>query len=69
MCSECFQLSLGRSANRAGACASAAANASVSVDNVLAVTLGNCVYRTSLSASAASDAIVRNYICHNSIPP
>ena len=63
------RLSLRGSAYRAGASASAAANAGVSVDNVLAVTLGNCVYRTSLSASAASDAIVRNYVCHIDLPP
>ena len=63
------QLSLRGSAYRTCASASTAANAGVSVDNVLAVTLGNCVYRAALSASAASDAIVRNYVCHIDLPP
>lgn len=57
------------SANRAGACTSAAINASVSVDNILAVALRDSAYRTSISASAASDALVRNYICHSCFPP
>ena len=61
------RLALLRSANGTCACASAAVDASVSVDNVLAVTLGNCVYGAAISASAASDALVRNYVCHISI--
>lgn len=60
---------LGRCANRAGTCTSTAVNAGSCVDNVLAVTLRNSIYRTSLSAGAASDALVRNNVCHNSIPP
>ena len=63
------RLSLRGSAYRAGASASAAANAGVSVDNVLAVTFRNCLNGALSSASAASDAIVRNYVCHIDLPP
>ena len=45
-------------------CTAAAANALVSVDNVLAVTLGDAAGGASISASAASDALIRNLVCH-----
>ena len=45
-------------------CTAAAANALVSVDNVLAVALGNATGGASISASAASDALIRNLVCH-----
>lgn len=60
-----LKLFLSGSANRTYTCASTAANTCVSVDNVLAVTLRNSVYRAALSASAASDAIIRNNVCHD----
>ena len=63
------RLSLRGSAYRAGASASAAANAGVSVDNVLAVTFRNCLNGALSSASAARDAIIRNFISHRNDPP
>ena len=57
-------LLLNRSANRAGVCTRAAADALVSVDNVLAVTLGNARNGASISASAAANALVSNLVCH-----
>ena len=62
-------LFLSGSANRTYTCASTAANTSVSVDNVLAVTFGNCLNGALSSASAASDAIIRNFISHRNDPP
>ena len=61
-------LSLG-SAYRTCALAGTAVDASGSVDNVLAVTLGNSGNGASVSASAAADAIVGNLISHCEIPP
>ena len=58
-----------RSVNRTYACTSAAFKTFVSVDNVLAVLFGNSFYRTFGSASAAADAIVRNFVCHFNKPP
>jgi len=53
-----------RSAYRAGVSASAATYASVSVDNILAVTLGNCGNGASVCASAASDTFIGYLISH-----
>lgn len=57
--------------SRYGTCvrASAAVNAGSSVDNVFAVAGGNCVYRTSVRASAAADAVIGNFVCHWETPP
>ena len=60
-----FLLFSRRSAYRADTCTSTALNASISVDNVLAVTLRDSAYRTLASASSAANTIVRNNICHN----
>ena len=56
-------VSLG-SLNRASICARAAVNALVGIDNVLAVLLADSLNRALLSASAASDAIISNLVCH-----
>ena len=45
----------------------AAVYTSVSVDNVLAVALGNSRARTFFCTSTAHDAFVINYICHGLI--
>ena len=54
-----------------GACVSAraAAYTFISVDNVLAVTLGDATGGACISASAACDAIVGNLVCHVKEPP
>lgn len=41
-----------------------AAYASVSVDNVLVIALGDAAGGASISTSAARDAIIRNLVCH-----
>ena len=58
-----------RSANRASTSASAAVDASVSVDNVLTIALRDRVYGAAICACAARDALIIDYICHFSIPP
>ena len=60
-----YELVLGGCAYGAGVCTGAAANASVSVDNILAVALGDAAGGASICASAASDAIIRNFVCHD----
>ena len=57
-------LSLG-SVNRASACTSTAIKTFISVNNILAVLLGNATNGTFGSASAAADAIIRNLISHD----
>lgn len=57
-------LSLG-CANRADTFAGTAVNAGCSVDNILAVALGDCGNRTFACASAAADALIRNSISHD----
>ena len=42
----------------------AAADALISVDNVLAVAFGNAINGATVSASAAADAFVSNLVCH-----
>ena len=64
-----MELFLSRSAYGASVSARAAAYALVSVDNVLAITLGNATGGACISASAASDAFIGNLKCHNSKPP
>ena len=55
--------------NGASVSASAAADALISVDNVLAVSLGDAANRTTVSASAAADAFVSNLESHREKPP
>ena len=55
-------LGLGR-ANRANVCAIAAVDALVSIDHVDRA-FGDCFGGALGRASAASDAFVRNFICH-----
>ena len=49
----------------ASSCTSSAVDASVSVDNVLAVSLRDCIYWTFASTGSAAYASVSNYVCHN----
>ena len=64
-----FQLTLADSAGRANTCTGTAGDASVSVDNVLAVSLGNSAYRALALAGTATNTRIRNYICHDNYPP
>ena len=57
-------LSLG-SLNGTYACASAAIDAVVCIDNILAVALCDAAYGTFVCASTACDAIIGNLICHS----
>jgi hypothetical protein len=59
-----LKLFLNGSFNRAGLCAVSAIDAGVSVDNELAVTLGDATNGASVSASAAANAFIRNLVCH-----
>jgi hypothetical protein len=54
------------SGNGADVSASAAVDAQISVDLVLAVTLGDSGHGAALSASAASDASIGNLVSHDS---
>ena len=55
-----------RSVYRASICARTAVDADISVDLVLAVTLGDSVHGAALSSSAASDASIGNLVSHDS---
>ena len=68
VCLLCELLSLG-STNRALAGASTALDAGLSVDNELAVTLGDGLNGASCYASAAGYAIIGNLVCHVFYPP
>ena len=59
-------LSLG-SLNRASICARTAVNALVRVNYVLAVLLADSLNGAFLSASAASDAIIIDFVSHNTL--
>lgn len=48
---------------------SAALNASICVDDHLAVLFADCLYGACAYASAASDTFVGNLICHVKTPP
>jgi hypothetical protein len=63
MCGPRKLLSLG-SLNRASICARTAVNALVGIDNVLAVLLADSLNGALFSASAASDAIISDLVCH-----
>ena len=56
-------------ANGAYACACAAVQTLVSVDYILAVTFGDAVGGTCVSACATADTIIRNLVCHLEKPP
>ena len=60
----CQKLLFNRSAYRASLSTGTAANALVSVDNVLAITLGNASSGASVCASSARNALVGNLVCH-----
>ena len=62
-------LRLGGSSHGAGAGASAAFDALIRIDHVLAVALGDRFHGALGLAGAAHDALVRNYICHRRLPP
>lgn len=49
----------------ASSCTGSAVDASVSVDNVLAVSLRDCIYWAFASTGSAAYASVSNYVCHN----
>ena len=57
------KLSLGRSANGAGARARTAGNAGIGVDHVVLITLGDGGHGAGALASATADALVTNHIC------
>ena len=63
------KLLLGRCSYGASVCAGTTADAAVSVDNVLIATIGDAAGGASVSASAASDALIRNLVSHCKIPP
>ena len=58
------KLFLCRSTYRTSVCTRTAADAFVSVDNVLTVALRDAAGGASIGASAAADAFVRNFVCH-----
>ena len=64
-----LKLFLNRSAYRTNVCAVAAGDALVSVDNELAVTLGNARGRATICACATSDALISNLESHCDYPP
>jgi hypothetical protein len=66
---DSVQLVLGRSADRANARASAALNAGIRIDHILAIALRDRVHRALACAGAAADALIRNFICHKKTPP
>ena len=61
----CQILALLGSTNGAGTCASAAGNAGICIDNVLAFALRNSGNGALFDACAASDALISNNICHD----
>ena len=63
-CDLYVPLCFDRSTYRAVICASTAAETFVSVDYVLAVSLGNAFNRAVFCASAASDALISNLVSH-----
>lgn len=59
------QLCLLRRTDGTCICACAAVETCICVDDVLAVTLGNCTCRTCVCASTALDACITDCICHS----
>ena len=64
-----YGLVLNGSVNGTSVFAASAANALISVDNVLAVALRDAAGGASISTSATRDASVSNLECHYWIPP
>ena len=62
-------LSLLRRTDGTSICTSAALEAGLCVDYVLAITLGNCPNGTCVCTSTALDTCITDCICHNCIPP
>jgi hypothetical protein len=58
-----------RCRNRTCLSTSTALDALIGIDLILAITLGNSIYRASLSTCAASDAIIGNFVSHGKTPP
>ena len=61
-----MELTLADSACRTNASTCSAADASICIDLVFAISLGNSVYRTFACAGTAAYASIVNYICHDS---
>ena len=61
------ELALNDRANRTLTFANTAVDASVSINYVLGIALGNSVHGTSGSAGTAADAGIVNNTCHDSI--
>lgn len=59
------ELGLSGSTNGAGAGASAALDAHIGIDFILAITLGDSGHGALGSAGAAADAIIGNLVSHN----
>ena len=64
-----FRLFLSGSVYGASICARTAADALISIDDVLTVAFGNARYGASICASAAADALIGNLVCHDKQPP
>ena len=60
----CSLLALADSSGGAGASASTAIDAGISVDNVLAIALGNSAYGTFCCAASAANTRIIDNVCH-----
>ncbi len=58
------ELFLSRCSYGASVCTVTAADALISVDNVLAIAFGNARSGATVCASAAADALIGNLVCH-----
>ena len=65
----CTELFLNGCVNRANACARAATDALLSIDNIFAVAFADAAYRALALARTAAYAIVGNLISHVHLPP
>ena len=63
MANRC-ELFFNGSAYRTSLSTATAANALVSVDHILAITLGDATGGASICTSAARDALIGNLVCH-----
>ena len=66
--SDC-QLTLADSFCRALSCATAAVDASICVNYILAITFADSICRTLSLACTTHYTIITNNICHNNFPP
>ena len=62
-------LALYNSTCRTCTSASAAIDAAISVDYILAISFRNSTYWTSASTSATHNTRIVDYVCHNLVPP